>query len=110
MGGLTGAGHGTTGSPVLVMMAAGAARRYGGCKPLAPVGLHGEAVIDLLVSDAVAAGFGRIVLVLHPETGPAIRYHVEQVWPESVDTAIVAAGRHHSSMRSSLERRGRSGR
>ena len=44
--------------------------------------------IDLLVSDAVAAGFGQIVLVLHPETGPAIRYHVEQCWPEPVDVAF----------------------
>jgi hypothetical protein len=64
-----------------VVLAAGMARRYGGCKPLAPIGPNGEAVIDLLVSDAVAAGFGQIVLVLHPETGPAIRYHVEQCWP-----------------------------
>jgi hypothetical protein len=64
------------------------ARRYGGCKPLAPIGPNGEAVIDLLVSDAMAAGFGRVVLVLHPETGPAIRYHVERCWPTSVDVAF----------------------
>jgi len=72
-------------SPSLIVLAAGMARRYGGCKPLAPIGPNGEAVIDLLVSDALAAGFGRVVLVLHPETGPAIRYHVEQSWPDSVD-------------------------
>jgi MobA-like NTP transferase protein len=71
--------------PSLVVLAAGLARRYGGCKPLAPIGPRGEAVIDLLASDAVAAGFGRIVLVLHPETGPAVRYHVERVWPDWVD-------------------------
>jgi hypothetical protein len=70
--------------PPLVVLAAGLARRYGGCKPLAPIGPGGEAVIDLLASDAVSAGFGRIVLVLHPETGPAIRYHVEHVWPDWV--------------------------
>ena len=75
-------------APSLVVLAAGMARRYGGCKPLAPIGPHGEAVLDLLVSDAVRAGFGRIVLVLHPETGPAIRYHVEQCWPESVDVSF----------------------
>ncbi len=73
--------------PSLVVLAAGMARRYGGCKPLAPIGPSGEAVIDLLVSDAVAAGFGRVVLVLHPETGPAIRYHVEQCWPTDVEVA-----------------------
>jgi hypothetical protein len=75
-------------APSLVVLAAGMARRYGGCKPLAPIGTNGEAVIDLLVSDAVAAGFGQIVLVLHPETGPSIRYHVEQCWPASVDVAF----------------------
>ena len=74
-------------APTLVVLAAGMARRYGGCKPLAPIGPNGEAVIDLLVSDAVASGFGQIVLVLHPETGPAIRYHVEQCWPEEVEVA-----------------------
>ncbi len=75
-------------APTLVVLAAGLARRYGGCKPLAPVGLHGEAVIDLLAADAVRAGFGRIVLVLHPQTGPAIRYHVERSWPAEVDVAF----------------------
>jgi len=78
----------TTTAPSLVVLAAGMARRYGGCKPLAPIGPHGEAVLDLLVGDAVRAGFGRIVLVLHPESGPAIRYHVEQCWPRSVDVAF----------------------
>jgi hypothetical protein len=75
----------TTSGPALVILAAGRARRYGGCKPLAPVGSHGEAVIDLVGSDALAAGFGTIVLVLGPSTGPAIRYHVEHTWPDAVD-------------------------
>jgi NDP-sugar pyrophosphorylase family protein len=52
---------------------------------LAPVGPRGEAVIDLVASDALAAGFGTIVLVLGPATGPAIRYHVEHTWPSHVD-------------------------
>ena len=72
-------------APSLVILAAGRARRYGGCKPLAPVGLHGEAVIDLVASDAVAAGFGTIVLVLGPGTGSAIRYHVTRTWPDQID-------------------------
>jgi hypothetical protein len=69
----------------LVVLAAGRAKRYGGCKPLAPVGPHGEAVIDLVASDALAAGFTRIVMVLGPSTGPAIRYHVDHTWPTGVD-------------------------
>jgi CTP:molybdopterin cytidylyltransferase MocA len=70
------------------MLAAGMAKRYGGCKPLAPVGLHGEAVIDLNAGDARRAGFGQIVLVLGPASGPAITYHVRRVWPAAVPVAL----------------------
>jgi hypothetical protein len=76
-----------------VILAAGRARRYGGVKPLAPVGTHGEAVIDLVASDALAAGFGSIVLVLGPETGPAIRYHVERTWPSGVSVEFATQRR-----------------
>jgi hypothetical protein len=74
--------------PPLVVLAAGRARRYGGVKPLAPVGPRGEAVIDVVASDALAAGFGSIVLVLGPSTGPAIRYHVTHTWPSHVDVSF----------------------
>jgi CTP:molybdopterin cytidylyltransferase MocA len=72
----------------VVVLAAGMARRFGGCKPLAPIGPNGEPVIDLLASDAISAGFGHIILVLNPETGPAIRYHVEQCWPAAVEVSF----------------------
>jgi hypothetical protein len=78
------AAHGGADLP-LVVLAAGRAKRYGGCKPLAPVGPRGDAVIDLVASDALDAGFSTIVLVLGPSTGPAIRYHVEHTWPGAVD-------------------------
>ena len=67
--------------PSLVILAAGRARRYGGLKQLAPVGVNGEGVIDLLASDAYAAGFDEIVVVVNPDTGPTIRSHVEAHWP-----------------------------
>ena len=67
--------------PTLVILAAGRARRYGGLKQLAPIGKHGEAVIDLLATDAIAAGFDEIVLVVNRDTGPTIREHVEEFWP-----------------------------
>jgi hypothetical protein len=69
----------------LVVLAAGRAKRYGGLKALAPVGLMGEAVIDVLASDAIAAGYTRMVLVVGPETGAAVRYHVERTWPSALD-------------------------
>ena len=71
--------------PTLIILAAGRARRFGGVKPLAPIGADGEAVIDLLAGDAVAAGFERIILVVNPDSGPAIRAHVATAWPSSVD-------------------------
>ncbi len=67
--------------PTLVILAAGRARRYGGVKQLAPVGIHGEAVIDLIASDAYLAGFGHIVVVVNPDTGPLIREHIATSWP-----------------------------
>jgi MobA-like NTP transferase domain len=74
------------GGPALVMLAAGMAKRYGGCKPLAPLGVHGEAIIDLTASDALAGGFGRVVLVVGPTTSAALTYHVQRSWPSSVGT------------------------
>jgi len=67
--------------PTLVILAAGRARRYGGLKQLAPIGMHGEGVIDLIASDAFAAGFEEIVIVVNPDTGPQIVEHVGQFWP-----------------------------
>ncbi len=72
----------------LVVLAAGRARRYGGIKPLAPIGPSGEAVIDLLAGDALRAGFASLVLVVNPDTGPTIRDHVATTWPAHVDVAF----------------------
>jgi hypothetical protein len=68
--------------PSLIILAAGRARRYGGVKQLAPIGKHGEGVIDLLASDAWASGFEDIVVVVNPETGPQIEQHVAARWPK----------------------------
>ena len=87
MGRVTGSGPAGD-RPALVVLAAGRAKRYGGTKPLAPVGPHGEAVIDLTVGDALAGGFGDVVLVLGPQTGPAITYHVRRVFPDKVRVAF----------------------
>jgi len=73
-----------SGRPVLVLLAAGLAKRYGGVKPLAPLGLHGEAVIDLTAGDALRAGMDEVVVVLGPHTGPAIAYHLARTWPKNL--------------------------
>ena len=83
-----------TGLP-LVILAAGRARRYGGLKQLAPIGVNGEAMIDLIASDAYAAGFEHVVIVVNTDTGDEIRSHVNEIWPKnrSVDFAVQAATR-----------------
>jgi NDP-sugar pyrophosphorylase family protein len=72
----------------LVVLAAGRARRYGGIKPLAPIGPGDEAVIDLLAGDALRAGFSSLVLVVNPDTGPLIQEHVARAWPSGIDVAF----------------------
>ncbi|MEX0642874.1 MAG: NTP transferase domain-containing protein [Pirellulales bacterium] len=57
----------------LVVMAAGAARRYGGLKQLAPAGPRGEAVMEYSIHDALAAGFSQVVLVIRREFEPLFR-------------------------------------
>lgn len=51
----------------LVILAAGLGRRFGGDKPLAPVGPSGETLLDYAVYDAARAGFGRVVFVIQEE-------------------------------------------
>ena len=50
--------------PVLVVMAAGMGRRYGGLKQIDPVGSQGEAILDYSLYDAYEAGFRTAVIVI----------------------------------------------
>ena len=53
--------------PVLVIMAAGMSSRYGGCKPMDPVGGHGQVILDYSVYDARRAGFETVIFVIKHE-------------------------------------------
>jgi NDP-sugar pyrophosphorylase family protein len=64
--------------PSLVLLAAGVGRRYGGLKQLAPVGPNGEAIIDLTIADAAAAGFSEVVAIVRHSIADEIRAHIEQ--------------------------------
>ena len=57
-------------------MAAGLGSRFGGVKQLARVGPGGEAIIDFSVADAVAAGFGRIVVIVRSDIEADVREHL----------------------------------
>ena len=52
---------------ILVAMAAGMGRRFGGMKQLTPVGPNGEFLIDYSVYDAMKAGVKKIVFVIKEE-------------------------------------------
>src|SRR5258706_9770731 len=67
--------------PTLVLLAAGMGSRFGGPKQIAPIGPGGSALIDYAARDAVAAGFGRLVLVVRGEILEAVQAHVESHWP-----------------------------
>lgn len=75
-------------SPALVLLAAGMATRFGRLKQLEPVGPNGEAILDLNISDARAAGFDRIVVVIREELEPAFRTHAAQL-PGGIATVYV---------------------
>jgi hypothetical protein len=88
--------------PSLIILAAGRARRYGGVKQLAPIGKHGEGVIDLLASDAWASGFDDIVIVVNPETGPQIEQHVASRWPKDHKVSFAVQNRLRGTVEATL--------
>ena len=51
----------------LVVLAAGMGSRFGGLKQLQPVGENGEFILDYSVSDAVNAGFNKVVYIIKKE-------------------------------------------
>ena len=51
----------------LVIMAAGLGSRFGGLKHMAPLGPHGEVIIDYSIYDAVRAGFDEVVIIIKKE-------------------------------------------
>jgi MobA-like NTP transferase domain len=68
-------------APTLVLLAAGMGSRFGGPKQIAPIGPDGSALIDYAARDAVAAGFGRLVLIVRGEIVEAVDSHIRQHWP-----------------------------
>ena len=67
----------------LVILAAGIGSRYGGgVKQLAPVGPHGEIIIDYSIHDAIKAGFNKIIFI--------IRHDIEADFREIIGDRIEA--------------------
>jgi hypothetical protein len=68
-------------APTLVLLAAGMGSRFGGPKQIAPIGPGGSALIDYAARDAMAAGFGRLVLIVRGEIAEAVESHIRRQWP-----------------------------
>jgi len=92
--------------PSLIILAAGRARRFGGVKPLAPIGPNGEGVLDLIASDAYGAGFGHVVVVINPDTGPVIQEHVAANWPAAASVSFAVQERPLGTVHAVLSARG----
>ncbi len=72
--------------PDMVILAAGFSSRFDdGLKQLQSVGPSGETFIDYAIHDALAAGFGRMVLVVRPELEPELEHAVGSHWRGRTD-------------------------
>ncbi len=58
--------------------------RFGGPKQIAPIGPGGSALIDYAARDAMAGGFGRLVLIVRGEIVEAVESHVQRHWPAEI--------------------------
>ena len=76
----------------LVVLAAGHGRRFGGLKQLAPVGPHGEALMDYTAEDALSAGFSEVALVVREDVEDELLDHVRACWPPALSVGAVVQG------------------
>ncbi len=60
-------------APTLVVLAAGMGSRYGGLKQVDGMGPGGEAILEYSIHDALAAGFGDVVLIIRKDIEEAFR-------------------------------------
>lgn len=77
----------------LVVMAAGLGSRFGGTKQLAVVGAGGEAFVDFAIRDAVAAGVGRVVLIVRSDIEDDVRRHIGDRFSD-LDVRYVCQDQH----------------
>lgn len=73
--------------PTLLILAAGMGSRYGGLKQLDPMGPNGETVLDYSVSDAIEAGFGKVVFVIRREFAQAFKEAVGDKFEAQIEVA-----------------------
>ena len=75
--------------PTLVILAAGLGSRYGSLKQIDRIGPSGERIIDYSVSDALNAGFGKIVYVIRESFKEEFKEVILSELPSRIETDIV---------------------
>lgn len=75
--------------PILVILAAGMASRYGSPKQVDAFGPQGEKIIDYSIYDAIKAGFGKVVFVIREEFLEVMQANFSQKLAGKVDVAYV---------------------
>ncbi|MDM1295921.1 NTP transferase domain-containing protein [Sphingobacterium sp. N143] len=73
--------------PILVILAAGMASRYGSAKQVESFGPFGEKIIDYSIYDAIRAGFGKVVFVIREEFLEVMKSNVGDKLPASIEVA-----------------------
>ena len=78
----------------LIVLAAGSGTRFGGVKQLASVGPRGEAILDVLLARAAAAGFADAIVVTSPVIETQMHEHLAAHLPSlPVEVVLQAAPR-----------------
>jgi NDP-sugar pyrophosphorylase family protein len=75
--------------PILVILAAGMASRYGSAKQVESFGPYGEKIIDYSIYDAIRAGFGKVVFVIREEFLEVMKKNVGDKLPDSIAVEYV---------------------
>ncbi|HXH62922.1 MAG TPA: NTP transferase domain-containing protein [Gemmatimonadales bacterium] len=75
-------------APTLVILAAGAASRYGSPKQLEPMGPGGATVMDYTIHDARQSGFGSVVLVIRREMESLFAERIAAKWKATMPVAF----------------------
>lgn len=73
--------------PILVILAAGMASRYGSAKQVDGFGPNNEKIIDYSIYDAIKAGFGKVVFVIREEFLPVMRENFDDKLRDKIDVA-----------------------
>jgi nucleotidyltransferase-like protein len=71
--------------PTLLILAAGMGSRYGGLKQLDAVGARGEAIMDYSISDAIRAGFGKVVCVIRRDFEAGFKEKIASRWAGKIE-------------------------